>query len=179
MTNPFDPNYLATPSAQFGFLAWLFFALQIAGALAGLYIWYIRTDSNPVRRALWRQLGIGLTIVGGVGVLFALLRLADVPFFNRRFWFYLLLLLDVVLGIYVLYFARTSYPKLVAAAQTNRSRAAASGRPMTQQRAMAVKTAQPAAKASAPNAPPSVPEPPVRTTSTRREARRERKRRSR
>lgn len=173
MTNPFDPNYLATPSAQFGLFAWLFFALQIAGALAGLYIWYLRTDSNPVRKALWRQLGIGLAIIGGVGVLVGLLRLSNVPFFNLRFWFYLLLLVELGLGIYVLYFARTSYPQLVAAAQTGRSRTTATRAPVTQQRSMASKPATP-------SSPPSVPAPPPRIGSgTRREARRERKRRSR
>jgi hypothetical protein len=171
MTNPFDPNYLATPSAQFGVFAWIFFALQVAGAVAGLYIWYIRTDSNPVRKALWRQLGIGLTVIGGVGVLVGMLRLGNVPFFNLRFWFYLLLLVEVALGIYVAYFARTSYPRLIAA-QVGKARTAAP-RGVTQQRAIS-------AKASTPTTSPNVPPPPPRTgTGTRREARRERKRRSR
>ena len=103
---------------------------------------------------------------------------ADVPFFNLRFWFYLLLLLDIAVAAYVLYFARTQYPRLIAAAPV-RNRPVATNRPVTQQRAMAASRANTAS--TTPSSPPGVPAPPPARTGTgsRREARRERKRRSR
>src|SRR5262245_41066641 len=124
MTNPFDPNYLATPSAQFGLFAWLFFALQLAALLGGLYIIYIRSDSNVVRTALWRQLAIALLILGGVGLLLGVLRLLNTPVFNQRYWFYIQFLIELLLAAYVAYYSRTTYPRLIAESQTNKGRPA-------------------------------------------------------
>jgi|HigsolmetaAR206D_1030411.scaffolds.fasta_scaffold18121_1 hypothetical protein len=164
MTNPFDPNYLAAESAQFGVFAWIFFALQIVALLAGLYIIYLRADTNQVRKRIWKQLGIGLAVIGGVGVVLGLLRLANVPIFNLRFWFYLLLLVELGLGAYAFYFSRTSYPQLIA--QSNKkSRAIAAAQQRTQVKAGATNTPE---VASTP-----------RGTSPRRQARRDHKRRNR
>lgn len=175
MTNPFDATYLATATNQFGPFAWIFFVLQIAAALGGLYILYVRTDSNAVRRALWRQLGIGLLVVGGVGVVLGVLRLANVPVFNQRYWFYIEMLLEIIFAAYVIYYARTTYPRLIAASQPTRG-----NRPDSVRRANA--SAAPTRSASNQQTSnttsvPSMPRP--MATTARREARRSRKRRSR
>lgn len=164
MTNPFDPNYLAAASPEFGVFAWIFFALQIVALLAGLYIIYLRADTNQVRRRIWKQFGIGLAVIGGVGVLLGLLRLANVPIFNLRFWFYLLLLVELGLGAYVYYFSRTSYPQLIAqSTKKTRAVSTAQQRPQTK--------AEPNASAEEITA--------TRGTSSRRQARRDHKRRNR
>lgn len=183
MENPFDPNYLSTASAAFGPFAWIFFSLQLATALGGLYILYVRSDNNAVRRGLWRQLGSALLITGGVGLLLGVLRLANVPVLNQRYWFYIQLLVELVLAAYVFYYARTSYPRLLAESQ-------ARGRNAPVRRGSAPGAARTVASPRTPAAPrssaaqPSQGGPTVPTigrpaaASGRRESRRERKRRT-
>ena len=177
MSNPFDPTYLATASNQFGPFAWLFFALQLAAALGGLYILYVRTDTNAVRRSLWRQLGIGLLVVGGIGLLLGVLRLADVPIFNQRYWFYIELLLEVILAAYVFYYARTTYPRLIAASQASRSRPSPVRRGNAPDRPARPIPTQTGSTGTSTNGVPTMSRPVA--TGTRRTSRRDRKRRSR
>jgi hypothetical protein len=173
MTNPFDPAYLTAPSPQLGLFAWLFFALQLAALLGGLYIIFLRDDTHAARQAVWRQLGIALAVLGGVGLLLAVLRLANLPVFNQRYWFYLQLLIELGFAAYVFYYARTTYPQVIATRQASRSSAsvrragAAPARPPASSQ-----PSQAANGSSASNAPRSMP------NSSRREARRERKRRN-
>jgi hypothetical protein len=182
MQNPFDPNYLTTASAAFGPFAWIFFGLQLAATLWGLYILYVRADNNGVRRALWRQLGVALVVAGGIGLLLSVLRLANVPVLNQRYWFYIQLLVELALAGYVFYFARTSYPRLLAESQargrtsTVRRGAAAPARAAAP-RQQAVPRSSPAQPSSEDSAVPTIGRPAA--ASGRRESRRERKRRSR
>jgi hypothetical protein len=122
MTNPFDPGYLGSASADFGILAWGFFALQIAGFVAGLYLVYVRRDSNMVRKASLQWLGTALVVAGGIGIMLAMLRLSAVQPFMTRYWFYLLLALEIVLAGYITYYARLVYPKKLAHSQTSRGK---------------------------------------------------------
>jgi hypothetical protein len=117
MTNPFDPSYLAAASATLGPFAWAFLALQAAGIGAGLYLRFGRKDSNPLRKHLVSRLGLALLVVGGIGILLGVLRASDVAVFSQRYWFYLLLLVELGLAGYVAYYARSVYPRRLAAQQ--------------------------------------------------------------
>lgn len=126
MTNPFELSYLTTASPAFGPLAWVFFALQIAGIVAGLYLAFVRRDpANALRRTLLQRVGYALLVVGGLGVLFGALRLADVGVFTQRFWFYLVLLIELGLAAYIAYYARFRYRKQLAQTHTRRGKAPA------------------------------------------------------
>jgi hypothetical protein len=126
MTNPFELSYLTTASPAFGPLAWVFFALQIAGIVAGLYLAFVRRDpANALRRKLLQWVGYSLLVVGGLGVLFGALRLAEVGVFAQRFWFYLVLLLELGLAAYIAYYARFRYRKQLAQTHTRRGKAPA------------------------------------------------------
>jgi hypothetical protein len=124
MPNPFDPTYLTTP-ALFGPVEWAFFLLQIAGVAAGIYLAYMRKDSNELRKKLLKQLGSALIAVGGVGVVLSLLRLNLVGIFGQPFWFLLLFAAEIGLAIYVVYYARMIYPSQLAQSRTKRGRASA------------------------------------------------------
>lgn len=124
MTNPLDPGYLAT-SAPLGPLAWIFFVLQIAGIAGGVYLAFMRRDSNGLRQGLLQRLGYALLVAGGIGVLLGALRWGNVGVFTQRYWFYLLLLAEVGLASYVVYYARLVYPGQLARSHTNRGKGGA------------------------------------------------------
>lgn len=121
MTNPLDPIYLAT-SAPFGPFAWIFFALQIAGVAGGVYLAFMRRDSNALRKTLLQRLGYALLVAGSIGVILGALRLGSVAVFTQRYWFYILLLVELGLSGYVTYYARFVYPGQLARSHTNRGK---------------------------------------------------------
>jgi hypothetical protein len=172
MTSPFDISYLTTASPLFGPLAWVFFALQIAGMLVGIYLAFVRRDpANALRRSLLQRFGYALLVVGGLGVLVGVLRLADVGIFTQRFWFYLVLLVEVVLAGYVAYYARFRYRKQLS--QTHTSRGKAPAAPARRS------TAQPGQPRPANGRPLAEEEPQAAARGGRREARHRRKRKNR
>lgn len=167
-----DPvTYLTTFTTEFGPLEWLFFVAQLALVVAGVYLVFLRAEPHPVRRALSRSLGYALLVVGALGTLFGALRLAPVEFFTMPIWFTLATVLEVGLAGYALYELFMALPGRVAAydeANRKSSRRGGAARP------------QPALQANgAGSATPTYSEPRPVATTTRRDARRDRKRRSR
>lgn len=151
-------TYLTMASPQFGTLAWLFFIGQIVAVGAGAYLYFVHTERNAARQTFMRQLAIALMIVGGVGIVLGVLRMLNVPVLNQRYWFYIQLVVELGIAGYVFYYTRSVLPELAKQASRN-----------------PVRPARPAVRAvSEPTVPP--PPRPIPTTS-RREARRERKRR--
>ena len=179
-------DYFTTFTTAFGPLAWAFFVIQIVLAVAGVYLSFLRAESHPVRRAALRRLGYALLALGGIGVVLGALRLAAVPPFTARYWFYLLAVFEVALAFFAAFYSRTTYQEQMAIANQNARRS----------------VARPAARASAGNTrasqSPRVPQAPRRveevrrndegmpvvaaepaSISKRRDARRDRKRRKR
>jgi hypothetical protein len=152
-------SYLTTPAPSFGPLAWLFFIAQILGVGAGAYLYFMHTERNAARQTFMRQLGIALMVLGGVGALMGSLRLLNVPYLNQRLWFWVQALVQLGVAGYVFYYMRNVLPGLEKAAGR-------SGRPGV-----------PRPPRGIPDAAPATPRP-VATTS-RRDARRERKRKGR
>jgi hypothetical protein len=122
MGNPFDPAYLSTTSAQFGPLAWAFFIAQIAGVAGGLYLAFGRQGSNVLQTKLFKQLGYAIIALCGLGVLLGALRLGSVSVFTMRFWFYLVLLVELGFAGYAAYYARFIYPKELSTIHTSRGK---------------------------------------------------------
>lgn len=170
MTNPFDPTYLTTASPTFGPFAGSFLGLQIASSATGLYLAFARRDNNQFRHKLVVQLGLALIVGGGCGLLLSGLRLANLPVFNQRYWFYLLLLLEAALAGYALFYARTIYPRQLAQSQTVRGKIASRQQKSTQ---VTPATQSPNGQSTLPIAPETT------VTRSRREARRANKRKNR
>src|SRR5689334_10657776 len=104
-----DPlTYLTTPAAGFGPLGWVFFIAQIAGAIAGIYLAFLRSDSHPIRGLVLRRLGYALLGLGALGTLLGVLRLAAVAPLTAHGWFYLVAVAELILAVYAVYFARFS-----------------------------------------------------------------------
>lgn len=163
MNNPFSAAYLTTAGNVFGPFAWIFFLLQVAGVGAGLYLMFMYQERDPLRKSFIRQLSITLLVAGGIGTLLGLLRLANASVFAQRFWFYLQLVIELGIVGYVLYYLQAVYPALVAQAQARRGPTKRSSARI--------------AAASSNVATEPAPARPVATTG-RREARRDRKRKS-
>jgi hypothetical protein len=166
-----DPlAYLTTQTTNFGTLEWVFFIAQIAVAIAGIYLAFLRADVNPLRRALLQRLGQALLVVGALGTLAGALRLAAVEAFTMPIWFTVVTVLEIILIAYVLYYALSVYPARHAAllAETSRNKGArrSTARP------------QPALHSNTTNGA-SYAEPRPIASTTRREARRDRKRKGR
>ncbi|WP_298814405.1 hypothetical protein [Chloroflexus sp.] len=148
-------EYFVTVSPQFGSYAWTFFILQILLVAGGAYFIWLHTERNVARATFFRQLGIALMIVGGFGVALGVARMLNTPVFNQRFWFYIQFVIELILGGYVVYYWRNVLPELV---RNSRTRALA---PRQASTSVAPATPRPA------------------PTTSRREARRERKRKQR
>jgi hypothetical protein len=173
-----DPTYFTTPTTTFGPAEWVFFAASIAVALAGLYYAFLNRDRSVPRGTSLRQLGYALLATGVIGVLVGTLRLAGIAL--APFWFTIVTLLFLVVAVYAFYYALTVYPQRVAAAQAASRGRAGGARPSPARSS----TAQRAAGADGSRLSTGGPGAPsngisrVANAGSRRESRRDRKRRS-
>jgi hypothetical protein len=175
-----DPvTYLTTPQTGAGALEWVFFAAQVLVAIAGVYLAFLQRSQHPVRARAQRQLGYALLAVGLVGAVVGALRIGGVMPFTMPVWIAVATLFNVLLAGFALYYARAVYPaQLAAYEQASRGR---SGRPGSRtQVGSAANTSRPAARPIT-RTPPDTNgvARPASPPSTRREARRDRKRKSR
>lgn len=160
-------DYLATATNELGSYAWTFLILQGVALLAGIYLLAINKDPHPVRGPLLQRLGIALAVFGSLGVLFGVARPLNLGPLTLRWWFYGLAIVELLFAAYVFYFARSVYPERMAEYRAStRSR-----RPGTRP------TPRPGATPAS-NGTPITPAPPrPEAMTSRRAARRERKRR--
>ncbi len=106
---------LTTPTTFFGPAEWVFFLASVIAALGGIYLLFVHRDGLAARGDFLRQLGIGLLISGLVGMLIGGLRLASIAL--AGFWFTIATIVFVLLIVYALYYATSVLPKRIAAAQ--------------------------------------------------------------
>ncbi|MEO8288841.1 MAG: hypothetical protein ABI670_20675 [Chloroflexota bacterium] len=118
--NPFDWGFLtsAPSDPKMGPFAWIFVILMLGIIGAGVYFLVVKRPqwkaSNPVLYKAVNKFAPYALWVGGMGILFVLLRLISLDFFNLRFWLYLILLAAIALAGWIFYWYRTSYPKEIA-----------------------------------------------------------------
>ena len=167
-----DPvTYLTTVTTDFGALEWVFFIAQVALAVAGIYLAFLRAEPHAIRRTFLRNVGYALLGFGALGVILVALRLAPVALFTMPIWFAVATVVEAILAIYAVYYFLAILPARVAAYdQANRGRGLRRNvaRPAGTLREAPIPAN--AAQFSDPH--------PVATT-TRRESRRDRKRKSR
>jgi hypothetical protein len=118
--------HLTTGDPQLGSLGWLFFIAQLLGVAAGAYLVFVHTERNLARQAFMRQLGIALLVLGGVGVVLGALRMANVPFVNQPLWFWVQGFVELGVAGYVFYYMQRVLPDLEKAAAGRRQRPSSS-----------------------------------------------------
>ena len=160
-------TYLTTSAAAFGGLEWGFLVVEGMVAGAGLYLAFLRNDAHPIRGAALRRLGLALLLLGGLGVIFAALRLAAIDPFRMPIWFVAALVAELILAAYALFYWQARYPAALAA--YNQSLGGAPRRSNLRP--------QPALQTNGSSI--ALSEPPALATTSRRDSRRDRKRRGR
>jgi hypothetical protein len=159
-----DPNYLTTPTTLFGPAEWVFFVASIATALGGIYLAFLRSDENAIRKSALLPVGYVLIVAGLVGVVIGALPLSGLAL--APFWMTIATIVLLAAGAYGIYVATALVPQRLAAAQSaQRSRGTARG---SAQRA----AAQPRTNGTVAPVAGAAP-----AAGSRRESRRERKRR--
>jgi hypothetical protein len=168
----------------FGRISWTTGVIWLAALGLSAYVLARWQPANAARRRFWRRWAIGTVAVAGLTLLALVLNFFEVPAFNIRAWIYLFSLATLTYWAYAAYFYFTKLPSDVAAA-------ARASRPVrTNQRSAAPARAkvynntktQQNTKAQPTNGTPAqqpAREPRSVATTSRRESRRDRKRRSR
>jgi hypothetical protein len=178
---------LVSNDIGFGPRSYLALFIWVIALAVGFYLYNMWQERNAVRMRFMRGLGLGLLIAGGVGVVLMLLRGINIPVVSWPLWGYLAMLGTLAFLAWAGWFYANKLPALVAAAGRQGGRM---GAPANRQGARSGGGARTygsggsggARTYSAPSgdsngSTPSTPRP-VATT-TRREARRDRKRKSR
>ena len=161
-------NFFIQPDPLFGNVSWATGVFWLALLAAGVYLLTQWHESNPARYRFGRQFGIVATVLSALGLVFLILNWFQVSPFNIRLWMYLIGLASLGYLGYALYAYNSKLPAQIAAMRSTR----------------AVRGAAPrGARAYSANVTPNESRParqprPVATT-TRREARREKKRKGR
>jgi hypothetical protein len=163
-------NYLFSDRPGFHGAAWVATLCWLLILAAGIYLYSVWQERNPVRYRFNQRLGIGLMAVGGVGLVLMALKALGMPILSWRIWIYI----DVLATIAVLGWAAWFYTQRLPRLLTTSSRAGAAvgARGARGARTYSANGTRPA------EARPVQPPRPVATTG-RREARRDKKRKSR
>lgn len=179
-------NFFLQPDPLFGGVSYATGLFWLAGLAVGVYLLTQWRDANPVRYGFGRRFGMIATALSAIGLIFLLLNFFQVAPLNIRFPMYLIGLASLLYLGYAIYAYNTTLPAQIAAIKPSRvvrgtaprgnaSRGGAKTYAATPSRGGA-KT-YPAAGTPTGDRPPREPRPAA--TTTRREARRGKKRKSR
>lgn len=166
-------DYFLSQPLSFGPLSWLSLLGWGLILAAGLYLYTSWQERNVLRARFMRQLGLVLSILAGAGIVLLALKGLRVPVLSYRIWVYLVALATVGYGVW----AGITYQRinqLVAASGRN----AAPVRRGSQPAGRGARTYSSSGSNGAEQPRPAQPPRPVATTG-RREARRDKKRKSR
>lgn len=159
-------NYFFSVPTGFGPRGWIGLLIWLAALGAGAYLYSMWQERNPVRARFVRQLGLGLSVVGAIGVLLLALKAFRLPIVSYPAWSYLWALVTVAYLAWAGWFYLNRLPRLLAASARPARGTAHGARTYTTNGS---RSAQPR---------PPTPPRPVATTG-RREARRDKKRKGR
>ena len=156
--NPFDWNFLTSPapSGPPGPFAWFYLVLMLGLLGVSGYVYLVRRPAwkrtSPVYHRAANRFAPVFIWIAVLGILFVLLRIPPIDFFNLRFWLYLWLLLALLAAAYVLYWYRTAFPREMARYQKTQRQ----------------KQYMPGSTKTVRNTGPSTPLPPARSSSGKR-----------
>ena len=162
-------DYFTQHDPVFGRISWTMGLVWFVALVASVFLLTRWREMNPARRRFWQRWAIGTLALGTLGILALVLNAFQVPPFDIRAWMYLLAILTLAYWGWAAYFYVKQLPKQAAATRTSgRTTRMVAPRGTQQPRARVYDTAT-ERPAQAPR-----PEP----TTSRRESRRDRKRRS-
>jgi hypothetical protein len=161
-------NYFTQDNPPFGNISWVMVLVWLAALAFGIYLVRTYRDSNPIRLRFARQVGMITAVLGGIGVILLALKFFQVDVLEWRLWSYLVAFASLGYWGYALYYYNSKLPEQVAAARPSRViRGTPSRGARTYTTGGTTEAARPAR------------EPRPIATTTRREARRDKKRKTR
>jgi hypothetical protein len=166
-------DYFLMDEPGFGRLSWLLLFGWLILLGTGAYLYSMWQERSPVRMRYFRQLGLGLSVLSAVGVLLLLLKAFGIPVLSWRLWTYLTALLTVLFAGWSFWFYRARLPRLMAATGRGGVTARRAAPPVRRTARTYGTNGSSPSEAEAPPAPRPLP------TTGRREARRDKKRKSR
>lgn len=161
-------QYFTQARPPFGNISWTMLVVWAAALVFGLYLLRSYRDSNPVRLGFARQTGLILSALSGLGLLLLIFKFFQIPVLDWRLWSYLVAFASLGYWGYALYHYNSKLPAQIAASRPTR----------------AVRGPAPRGGAKVYSSPgTTTPRPPREprpvATTTRREARRDKKRKAR
>lgn len=165
--------YFIESNVPFGRISIFMVLVWLVTAGIGLYLLRAYTDRNPLRQRFVRQVGLFEAALAGVGLVLLVFKYFNVPVLEWRLWTYLVVLAWLGYTGYAAWFYTSRLPAIIAAT----SRIGRGQRPQISRGSRPSGNARTYPANGAADASPREPRQPA--TTTRREARRERKRRSR
>jgi hypothetical protein len=160
-------NYFTQPQPGLGGVSWTMGLVWVLGLAAGIYLLTQWRESNPVRYHFGRLFGIVTVVLSALGIVQLALRFFEVPTVEWRLWSYLLALATLGFWGWGIYYSMQRLPAQAAAARRSMRGAPQRGARTYAANGSIATSARPQRQ------------PRPEATTSRREARRERKRRSR
>lgn len=165
-------RYFIEPNVPFGGISTAMALIWAVTLGIGIYLLRSYRDNNPIRTRFLQRVGLIEAILGGVGLVLLLLKLIGVDVLEWRLWGWLVALAWLGYTAYAIYAYTTRLPVQIATTRPMRTGRPQSGRGNARTYAVSGNSA-----ADSTAKPPREPRP-IATTK-RREARREKKRKSR
>lgn len=166
-------NYFLSQPLSFGPISWLWLLAWGLTLAAGLYLYTSWQERNVLRARFMRQLGLVLSILAGTGIVLLALKGLRVPVLSFRIWGYLVALATIGYGVW----AGITYQRISQAVAAS-SRNVAVTRRGSQQSGRGARTYTTNGTNGA-TEPRPIPTPRPVATTGRREARRDKKRKTR
>lgn len=110
----FDIQNLLRDDLGFGGRSWVAMAIWVIGLLAGIYFYQGWREANPLRARFVQRTGLGLAIISAVGLVVLALRAFGVPVLSKPIWGYLVFLAMLGYLGWAAYFFSQRLPALVA-----------------------------------------------------------------
>ena len=170
-------NSLVSNGHSFGARSWLAVFVWVIVLACGYYLYQMWRERNPVRVQFMQRLGLGMLIASGVGLALMVLRVPDIAVISWPLWSYLAMLGTLAFLGWAAWFYTQKLPALAA---TSGRQVAGRGAPVARAGTRSSGNSGGGARTyTTPTGPPVRSEPRPVATTTRREARRDRKRKSR
>ena len=110
---------LTMPLTAVSTLAWVALALQVALLVAGIYLAFVRQDAKALRGTALKRLGYALLGLGALGMVVCALLAGLIAPFNSWIWITIVLIFELALAVFAVYYSQRIYPQEVAALQAS------------------------------------------------------------
>ncbi len=114
-------QYFTQESPPFGNISWTMLVVWAVALGFGLYLLRSYRDSNAARLRFAQQAGLILSVLSGLGLLLLVFKFFQIPVLDWRLWSYLVALASLGYWGYAVYEYNTKLPAQIAATRSTRA----------------------------------------------------------